>query len=188
VTLFHVSGLLFAVGFAVLGAMAGATRFGMLGALLGVPAGLVLGWFVGVAVVGLAFYVAIVAERLRHRRSLQSEFGRYWSHRRRRDWRSLRNRLRVGTPVSGRVVRSFYHGAILDIGEQFPARLSKLRMPNTPDEWHPSSESMLSAVVCHFDDFERIVELTQGDQPPTSAEDAELNEEHDRARVGDAPP
>jgi hypothetical protein len=117
-------GMLFAVGGAVVVGDWACARFGWPGLVGGVLLGLAGGWVGGIAAVALPLFLCAWGERLRHRWALWQYFGRYWSRRRTSGWDALTRTLAVGAPVSGRVVRGFYHGVI--VGGSGPAGVAAL--------------------------------------------------------------
>ena len=77
------------------------------------------------------------------------------------EWVAIKQKLPIGSEVSGRVVAAAAFGVWMDIGVQFPALLE---VPQLDDFWHdryPPEGEMLAAKVLDFRESGRQVYLTQ---------------------------
>lgn len=157
---YDANGCLFAAAFAFIGGTAGWSALGLFGAVVGAPLGCVVGWFSGWFLVDANFRHSIWLEIRSRRRTLRSHFGEFWLPERQADWDRAVENLREGDALSGVVVAHFYYGVVLDVGNGFPALLTKLRFAQ------PFSENPFlgAEVVARIDEIKRAdreIHLTQ---------------------------
>jgi hypothetical protein len=152
---------------AMLGYLAGAVEGFRIGGRVGAVPGAILGLLVGsvagilttpLATLGLvSAYTAF--DRARYRRGLSRPFGRYWDRDRTLAWRRLKDTLRGGQPVRGKVLAVRSSNLFIDVGAGFPVSLPSwevdgrcARRPRIGDE--------AEALVLRFDDAEREIVAT----------------------------
>ncbi len=81
-------------------------------------------------------------------------------------WQEVKQRLKIGDQVEGRVTDKAGFGDFIDIGEGFPALLESILM-QTPEEYRyrPTDYyplgSTVKAIIVLFDDWNRQIRLTQ---------------------------
>jgi hypothetical protein len=157
--LFQLASILLGLLGAVFGFQSGLEALSWPGAVAGASLGLVAGWILGGALVGLAFLIAIRFERIRVHLLLKPHFGKYWLKSRDSNWTALRDTLPPGSQVHGQCVAEMYFGWFFDTGHRFPALLNRIQttsqLSRTP-EYDPEKHRLL---VHQYDDHERTISL-----------------------------
>lgn len=163
-TLIELFGCLGAVAGLILGAIFGNDFYGPIGAVVGGLCGAFLGCAISLALLVVAGGVGILFERHQQRRRLKHHFGRYYSRRSKQEWESTKDEFNIGQSVAGTMVAEFYHGVFVDLGCGFPALLSRTQFATGTEV---SIHSQVEAHVFRFSDFQRCIEISQGDVKET---------------------
>lgn len=160
VSSYDASGCFLAVGLAAVGGWLGWTTFGALGAVACIPAGGVVGWFAGYFLVEADFRHSIWMEVRARRRALRGHFGAYWLPDRQADWDRAVVALSNSGTLAGVVVAQFYYGVALDVGNGFPALLTK-RCFTEPFSENPPLGAEIAARIDEIKAADREIHLTQ---------------------------
>jgi hypothetical protein len=148
---------------AIGGALAGANFGARVGGLAGAVAGLIIGGFgaifavaFGLAGLGAAF---TLLERARRRRQLSRTLGRYWELDRVAAWRRLKDALRGGQAVRGKVAAVCSSHLLIDIGAGFPVSLSSWEIDGHCTRRFCVGDDV-EALVLRFDEADRAIVAT----------------------------
>lgn len=160
VSTYEANGCIFASAFAFVGGWAGWTALGLFGAVAGVPLGCVVGWIAGWFLVEASSRHSIWMEIRSRRRTLRDHFGEYWRPERQTDWDRAVQNLHEGDTLTGHVVAHFYYGVVLDVGNGFPALLTKLRFAE-PFSENPPLGAEIVARIDEIKAANREIHLTQ---------------------------
>jgi hypothetical protein len=142
--------------------MLGHSYLGWAGVAAGVPAGLFGGIFTCMAFNVVFSALSAFDDRNQQRLALAQRFGKYWSSDKSDEWNTLLTKLSVGEQIQGQVVHRFTNEAIVDTGNNFPAKLYKWD-PNGGITPLPEVGAKASAYVHGFDDKEHVIKLTRND-------------------------
>ena len=162
--LFEAMGLVGAGSGLILGATVGFRHGGVAGAIGGGLLGFAAGCAGGYGLVAAGFGSAILAERRSKRRKLRPTLGRFWAKEHLPSWEALKEGLRAGQSLRGRVVLVEYYGLFLDFGRGFPAALTRLDGGFDPGATLPAPGTEVEATILEFDDADREVRLTRRSQ------------------------
>lgn len=164
--LFELLILICAVVGLVAGAITGYEYAGVVGWVVGAIAGVVGGWLsycvlIGV-LIGVPIFFAIEVPRWQAHRILSPYFDRYWTKERTAQWEDVKEHLRGGQPVVGKVVVAKYYERFIDIGCNFPALLNAVDPATStvlPDP--PALGDDVEATILEYDDLMRMIVLTK---------------------------
>ena len=160
--MFESLGIVGAVAGMVVGAFAGFGYAGVAGGVIGAIAGAVGGLFLPNLIIFALIGLFILWERWQARRSLSPYFDRYWTKERTAQWEDIKERLRGGQTVVGKVVVEKSDGRFIDIGCNFPARLNAVDHATStvlPDP--PALGDDVEAIILEYDDANRTIVLAK---------------------------
>jgi hypothetical protein len=143
--------------------VAGALGGGELGARVAGFPGAVVGMVIGSvgAMVAPVFgsLAAASVERARCRRILSGALGRYWDPDQAAGWSRVKDSLRGGQPVRGKVVAVRSSNLFVDIGVGFPMSLPSREIDGAGAR-RPRAGDDVEALVLMFDDVDRAIVAT----------------------------